>query len=199
MAYFFYWLHAMALQMEGVTVAYPEDRAANRLNYTVSIYRFILDPSMRTITKWAKATGCYPVSLPIGDVFNFNPGDSHIQTAQQFTIPFKVNNVTYMDPRHLVMFNALVKRYMNFSEKDFGSRTSKRVRAKAEAPNNFSGIPWIDTTDGTNELMWLAKPAELVNQGSKDIESMIKSLSESNSQKMIDRYTTQNPTGGNTN
>lgn len=195
MAYFFYWLHAMALQMEGVTVAYPEDRAANRLNYTVSIYRFILDPSMRTITKWAKATGCYPVSLPIGDVFNFNPGDSHIPTAQQFTIPFKVNNVSYMDPRHLLAFNSLVKRYMNFSEKDFGSRNSKRIRTKAEAQNNFSGIPWIDTTDGTNELMWLAKPAEVVNRGNVDIENMIKTLGDSRSKQIIDRYTTNNPTG----
>lgn len=157
MAYFYYWLHAMALQMEGSIVAYPDDREANRLNYTVSIYRFVMDPSMRTIVKWAKATGCYPASIPIGDVFNFGPGDSFIHTSQQFTVPFVVNNVTYMDPRHLQAFNTLVQRYAgtNFA--------SARTAAPATAMYNFAGLPYIDLYNGTNELMFLAKKDELVD------------------------------------
>jgi len=197
MAYFYYWLHAIALQMEGITVAYPDDRAANRLNYTVSIYRFILDPSMRTITKWAKATGCYPVSLPIGDVFNYNPGDSFIPTSQQFTIPFKVNNVAYMDPRHLVAFNALVTRYAGKLVTGYNDRTpifaSGKVKAPVEAAANFAGIPYIDTYSGTNELMFIADKNELTDPGAKTISSMLSGLNETSSKEIVDRYTTTTP------
>lgn len=166
MAYFYYWLIAMTLQMEGTIVAYPDDRDANRLNYTCSIYRFVLDPSMRTITKWAKATGCFPVSVPIGDVFNFGPGDSFIHTSQQFTIPFKANNIRYQDPRHLSAFNHLVKRYAG---KDFGTN-NERIKTTQAASQNFTGLPFIDLFSGTNELMWLALQEELVDPTSAIIE-----------------------------
>ncbi len=166
MAYFYYWLIAMTLQMDGTIVAYPDDRDANRLNYTCSIYRFVLDPSMRTITKWAKATGCFPVSVPIGDVFNYGPGDSFIHTSQQFTIPFKANNIRYQDPRHLSAFNTLVKRYAG---KDFGTN-NERIKTTQSAAQNFTGLPFVDLYSGTNELMWLALQEELVDPTSAIIE-----------------------------
>jgi hypothetical protein len=172
MAYFYYWLAAMALQMDGSIVAYPDDRDANRLNYTVSIYRFVMDPSMRTITKWAKATGCYPVSIPIGDVFNFGPGDSQIHTSQQFTIPFKANHIRYMDPRQLKQFNDLVKRYAGEEVGDIG----QRVKTPVSAETNFKGLPWIDLQSGTNELMYLAEPEELEDSSANNIAQIVASI-----------------------
>jgi hypothetical protein len=157
MAYFYYWLIAMTLQMDGNIVAYPDDRDANRLNYTCSIYRFVMDPSMTTITKWAKATGCYPVNVPLGDVFNFGQDDSFVHTSQQFTIPFVANHVRYMDPRQLWQFNTLVSRYC----KDITSKD--RVKTKVIPEHNFTGVPWIDTRTGNNNLMYLARKEELVD------------------------------------
>ena len=172
MAYFYYWLMGMVLQMDGTIVAYPDDRDANRLNYTCSIYRFVMDPSMRTITKWAKATGCFPVSVPIGDVFNYGPGDSFIHTSQQFTVPFKANNIRYMDPRHLAAFNTLVTR--NVPDVKLNSTT--RTKTPQGAEFNFTGIPFIDLYNGTNELMWLAEPEELVDPTASTIEQINQSL-----------------------
>jgi hypothetical protein len=169
MSYFYYWILAMALQMEGSIVAYPEDRAANRLNYTISIYRFVMDPSMRTITKWAKATGCYPVNIPIGDVFNYGPGDSFVHTSQQFTIPFKANIIKYMDPRDLADFNTLVARYGWQNEKERLSR----VKTEVKAGHNFAGLPWIDLVNGTNELSFLALKEE-VQDVNKDLIEKIR-------------------------
>lgn len=168
MAYFYYWLIAMTLQMDGTIVAYPEDREANRLNYTCSIYRFVLDPSMRTITKWAKATGCFPVSIPIGDVFNFGAGDSFIHTSREFTIPFKANNIRYMDPIHLSAFNTLVRRYAGDNILD----SDNRIKTSMTSNENFTGIPYIDLYSGTNELMWLAEPEELIDPTSSVIEQI---------------------------
>lgn len=170
MAYFYYWLIAMTLQMDGTIVAYPDDRDANRLNYTCSIYRFVMDPSMRTITKWAKATGCYPTSIPIGDVFNFGPGDSFIHTSQQFTIPFKANNIRYMDPIHLSAFNTLVKRYAG---NDF---PAGRTKTPVVAEHNFSGLPWIDLINGTNELMYMSLSEELIDPTKAAMESIQSSI-----------------------
>lgn len=192
MAYFYYWIHMMALQMEGITVAYPEDREANRLNYTVSIYRFILDPHMKTITKWAKGTGCYPVSLPIGDVFNFSPGDSFIHTSQQFTIPFKVNNVAYMDPRHLAAFNTLVERY---NDKNIGTISGDNVKVPVSAGTNFIGVPYIDIKNGTNELMYMAKKADLVDSSQKTIDDIMASFKSVTESSLTDKYTTTDPLG----
>lgn len=188
MAYIYYWIHAMALQMEGTIVAYPEDREANRLNYTCSIYRFVMDPSMKTIVKWAKATGCYPVSIPIGDVFNFSPGDSFIHTSQQFTIPFKVNNVSYMDPRHLLAFNTLVKRYAT----DITTKGS-RIAAPVSAAANFAGIPYIDLYNGTNELMYMAKKEELVDPTEKILKQISDSLKSVTASPLSDKLTTTTP------
>jgi hypothetical protein len=169
----------MALQMEGSIVAYPEDRDANRLNYTVSIYRLVLDTNMRTITKWVKATGCAPVSVPIGDCMNYGPGDSFIHTSQQFTIPFKANNVTYMDPIHLAAFNTLVQRYGTPGGN--GDIKEGRVQNYASAQNNFTGLPWIDLVSGTNELTWFSKPEELVDpmESVTALANSVKSISAS--------------------
>lgn len=177
MAYFYYWLIAMNLQMEGTIVAYPEDRAANRLNYTCSIYRFVLDPYMRTIRKWAKATGCFPVSLPIGDVFNYGPGDSFIHTSQQFTINFKANNIRYMDPRHLAQFNTLVQRY---GGADIGTGTD-RTKTPVVPGSNFAGLPWIDLVNGTNELMFMATQDELVDPTTSVINQIQASIANTTS------------------
>lgn len=188
MAYFYYWLHAMALQMEGNIVAYPDDREANRLNYTVSIYRFVMDPSMTTILKWAKATGCYPVSIPLGDVFNFGPGDSQIHTSQQFTIPFIANNVTYMDPRHLQAFNTLVRRYA--TDIQVNSWPSRGIVGK-EAVHNFKGVPYVELFKGTNELMFLAKKNLLTDNTETLLKQLAAQATNINS-TLIDRYTTTN-------
>ena len=160
MAFFYYWLKAMSLQMQGTIVAYPQERASNRLNYTCSIYRFVMDPSIRTITKWAKATGCFPINIPIGEIFNYGPGDSFIHTSQQFTIPFKATVINYMDPRHLQAFNILVERYAG---QDVGLRRGGWIKTEVSAEHNFAGVPYIDLFSGTNELMFLARPEELVD------------------------------------
>ena len=174
MAYFYYWLRAMALQMDGTIVAYPDDREANRLNYTCSIYRFILDPYQKTIVKWSKATGCYPVNVPIGSCFDFGPGDSYIHASQQFTIPFRCNNVTYMDPLHLAAFNILVQRYAGSAL----NTDSSRQKMPIDAMYNFKGLPWVDLVNGTNELCFYATTAELTNLANQSLTQLQSTLAQ---------------------
>ena len=111
MALFFYWLEYMRCVTRGIMLAYGDDIDDQRLNYTVSIYRFLLDPSKKYITKWAKFTGCYPTSLTIGGMFNVNQGETFVSAATNFAVPFICNKVEYMDYAILMDFNTLVRRY----------------------------------------------------------------------------------------
>lgn len=111
MAILFYWIEYIRCVTRGTMMAYADDIDAQRLNYTVSFYRFIMDPTMRYITKYAKYTGCYPVGLPLGSVFNFGEGDVDVAASKKWSITFQCNKVEYMDYAILMDFNTLVKRY----------------------------------------------------------------------------------------
>ena len=110
-ALFFYWLEYIRCVTRGILLAYADDIDEQRLNYTVSIYRFLLDPTRRYITKYAKFTGCYPTALSLGAMFNKSAGEYFVQSASNVTVPFMCNKIEYMDYAILMDFNTLVRRY----------------------------------------------------------------------------------------
>jgi hypothetical protein len=193
-AMLYYWIHAIALSMEGIMVAYPEDREANRLNYTCSIYQFNLDPSQRTITKWAKATGCFPISMPMGEFFNHSMTDSHVHAASNFSVPFFANNISYMDPIHLKAFNVLVDRYQPGMKTLLNSSDHTQLPLAGQphqAQYNFMGVPYIDLYSGSNELKWLVSKDEIAEFKKYDstITSLTKALSSSTTSALASLYT----------
>jgi hypothetical protein len=185
-AIIFYWLHCMALQREGVIVPYPDDRAANRLNYTFSIYRFTMDATGRFIRRWAKLTGCFPTSIPIGEIFNVSKGEVTIAAAQEFTIPIRVTNVTYLDPIHLLAFNLLVERYAG---SNIGTR-SDYTNFVPDVGTNFNGTPYIDLKSGNNELLWRGPALPATDPDLTSIDSMVTALKSSMGGDATKRYTT---------
>lgn len=166
-ALMYYWVYYIAAQCRGLVMAYPEDIYAQRLNYTCSIYRLVLDGSRRFITGWSKATGCFPKSVPLGDIFNVPMRENYIHAAQEITIPFQANHVSYNDPIVFQEFNTLITRYAGASMLDATSgsdldavRKQYRIKSPNDGFSNFKGIPWINT-QGSNELEWWAVPEEL--------------------------------------
>lgn len=159
MALFFYWLEYMRCVTRGIMLAYGDDIDDQRLNYTVSIYRFLLDPSKKYITKWAKFTGCYPTSLTIGGMFNVNQGESFVTAATNFAVPFMCNKVEYMDYAILMDFNTLMRRYcpaINSTIKGVwdehipgpnGEQTAKLMHPNLpiDPITNWRGLPYITT------------------------------------------------------
>lgn len=170
MAIFLYWLHYMGMVARGETVAYPEDIAARRLNYTVSIYRFVLDPSLRCITKWAKATGCFPKSVPIGNAFNYGDRESYLSATNQFSVTFTANHIEYMNPLIFQEFNRLVDRYAGNNW-----RAGRIITDPSKASSNFIGIPYIDCyrPDARNELIFLADERELQDDSEQAISELV--------------------------
>lgn len=168
----YFWLRFIELVVRGDTVAYPEDVAARRICYTCSIYRFVMDPSRRFITKWAKATGCFPRTVPIGNFLNFGERENFIHSAMQYSIPFTANKVEIMDPIIFRDFNTIIKRFSGYN--DVTIRTLRE--AGTDPSENFIGIPYIDIFQGFNELKWLAPVAAFEDRYTDALEELKRRL-----------------------
>jgi len=154
LAIFHYWCLYIALQAKGVVMAYPDDIYQQRLNYTVSIYRFITDVSRKHILWWSKATGCFPKSAPIGALFNLNRDEVTISSAMNFSIPFTVNDVKYQDPGILSDFRLLVERYCN-NIQQWKCTPDLDLSATPKSRYNFNSLPFIEpASNGGWDLVW---------------------------------------------
>jgi hypothetical protein len=163
MAIFYYWLYYIACVVKGTVTAYKQDIDKRRMNFDVSIYRFILDPTRKRIVRWARATSCFPKSVPYGAVFNINEGEHWISAASKFSIPFVANTVEYNDYVILYEFNQLVRRY--FPDVD-AAPTVPGI-----APMNYFGIPFIEATPEGNFMIFKEDPnAGMTLPNNLDIE-----------------------------
>lgn len=138
------WYEVMSCLAEGTMVAYSEDIDAQRLCYTCSIYRFLLDPSKRHITHYAKATGCFPKAPPMGALFNQSRGELNVSAATEISIPFVANKIEYDDPRILLDFNMLMTRYC--------PKIHTYPILRPDSYNNFKGYPFVMSSQFGLEL-----------------------------------------------
>lgn len=163
-AIIYYWLLYIAYQAKGIMMAYPDDIYEQRLNYTVSIYRFITDPTRKYVIWWAKATGCFPKSIPVGALFNINQGEVTITSATNFSVPFVANKIEYNHPGILMDFNALMKRYnpdLDMTKLNNGSSSMIEIPYYRDGQMsydvrrmNFMGVPYLVTNSRGIELKW---------------------------------------------
>ena len=136
-AMFVYWLRYIHNVTKGTMIAYADDIDNQRLNYTVSIYRFVMDPSRKYITRFSKATGCFPKSVPLGAMFNFSEGELFISAAGKFSIPFTANKIEYNDYAIFADFNRLAERYWPEISTD----------PDPQNPGVAEDMSWIETGD----------------------------------------------------
>ena len=135
-----------------------------------------MDRTNRYIVRWAKCTGCYPVSPPSGVAFNMNEGEPVIAAASDINVPFKANRIEYDDPVILKEFNMLVRRYNPNDAGDDGTTLNNggiTAFAHNVAQNNFAGIPYIRLSpyQGKYELVWVRRKGKagesIVGNGDK--------------------------------
>lgn len=174
MAILYYWVYWTILAVQrGTVVAYPDDIAELRMCYTTSIYRFVLDPKKRTILKWAKATGCFPVNVPIGNTFNFSEGEDFLSAAMKFSVTFKANHIEYFSPSIFLDFNKLMARFAGRSYHKSGDKLPP------EAKYNLMGLPWIDVSSGRNELCFIGDKKEADSSLLSELDEVIARIRQS--------------------
>ena len=146
MALFKLWLTYIDLVTTGEVLAYTDDIIHRRLNYTVSIYRFLVDPTNRYIVNAAKCTGCFPVNRPSGAIYDVSRAERYVEAAKNFTIQFACNKFEENDPIILLEFNTLMNRYcpgINLSSSTDKGTIQKYIDVPYELDYNYVGLPYI--------------------------------------------------------
>ncbi len=140
---FYYWILYIGMVTKGMMPAYADDIQQLRLNYTVSIYRFLVDPNKSGIVMYSKATGCFPKSVPIGTMFDFSESEHFVRSAGNFSIPFVANKIEYNNPHIITDFNALVERYHDHGILNPSQLIANKTDIRPFARNNYVGSPYI--------------------------------------------------------
>lgn len=152
MALFKLWLTYIDLVTTGEVLAYTDDIVHRRLNYTVSIYRFLVDPTNRYIVNAAKCTGCFPTNRPVGAIYDVSRAERYVEAAKNFTIQFSCNKFEENDPIILLEFNTLMNRYcpgIGLTANSNGKAVERYVEVPYELDYNYVGLPYITIKEGS--------------------------------------------------
>lgn len=106
---FYYWLLYEALVAMGdELVPYPEMNVFHEIDYNTAIWRITLDEQKEYITGIAR-TIAYPITCPIGAMFNFEFDRVYNDENDQTSIQFKCHGAEYNDDILVDEFNRLVE------------------------------------------------------------------------------------------
>lgn len=99
-----YYIHYVAKGICNPEQAYIVHRI---IDYTCSIYIFMLDTDQKTIIRATKYTGCFPKSIPFGNIMHSK--DIDFQSLSKLSIPFQYNFCSAMDPITFREFNMIAE------------------------------------------------------------------------------------------
>jgi len=114
------WVHYIHYLTKGHVITWEKYIQYRILDYTCSIYIFETDRDNSTILRWAKYTGCFPKSVPLGNIQHNMETD--VEHLRKLSIPFAYNRYEPMKPAALMDFNFLMNKFI------FDSKESNRKR-----------------------------------------------------------------------
>ena len=97
------WIKYIANITNGTFNANPEMIKQNMIDYTCSIYYFVLGPDGRTLKYWCRYTSCFPTSIPYSNMGYQRGVIDQVNMDIQFQYALKED----MNPRILEDFNML--------------------------------------------------------------------------------------------
>jgi hypothetical protein len=99
------WLWYSSLVYRGMIIPYPDALINNEIDYMTRVYRLVLDPSRRFVTKIAATGASYPTNAPYGAAINHDADHPINQNNSQIAITFHSYGVMYMDDILVDEFN----------------------------------------------------------------------------------------------
>lgn len=198
MAILQFWLEYISAITIGEMVAYPFQIDRQIINYTVSIYRFILDPSKQYIQKFSKCTGCFPIARPGGACFDISRNEDFVEAAKTFSTVFRCNIYEENCPIILKEFNMLAERYWptlkyldptssmvltgnkykvdKSLERGRIEQTKNLIRCGNTPEENYTGLPYITFTPRGPLLGFYRQVGEDVNNLKTSIHKQIEDV-----------------------
>lgn len=184
-------LDTMLLYMENVLgikmVPYAENNIENRMDYTMRMYRLIMDPSRRFVQHIMSNGYMYPKTNPWGAIANFSSSENFDKSNDKVNVQFRAVGAEYNDPilpwefnRTVGMFNDDLKVIDNTSAgiaalmdgKLLLNRGSRYIQIPNEYLDyyNYECYPLIHPV--TWELMWFLE-SERYNEIAQQLQESI--------------------------
>jgi hypothetical protein len=134
------WVNYIHLLCKGLVVPKARYVRYRTLDYTSSIYVFMTDKDGTTITRWAKYTGCFPGSVPLGAIqHNLEP---NVEALRNLSLNFHYNRYEAMKPEILSDFNYLMMLFMkkwDKTEKQYIKNVKGTIISEGGAPPSIGG------------------------------------------------------------
>ena len=103
---FMVWIMYIHYVSRGFIMTTREHITERILDYTCSIYVFMVGEDGRRIERWCKYTGCYPTTFPLSSQIEHNVQIEQ-DMLQKVTISWNYNDFEAMDPQTFMDFNFL--------------------------------------------------------------------------------------------
>jgi hypothetical protein len=159
---FEYWLTYMRGVYFGELLPHPDAILENEVDYDTRIYRLVLDEKKRHVLRIAATGWGFPVSDPVGAVFNYEAdvGEGQFNNGlQQISVHFANTGIQYNDDILLWEFNQCSEQWFNPGLADGTRQTMYQKIAIDELPIfNYRGYPRINLE--TYELEWWVRKNE---------------------------------------
>lgn len=108
---FDYWFTYACLNYEGALWPYFDFVRNNEKDYNTRIYRIVTDPTRTYVTGLAACGAGFPVSSPMGAIFNYESSRPYNDGYDQVSISFMCDGAEYNDPILIKEFNAIVSMF----------------------------------------------------------------------------------------
>lgn len=83
------WVLYQSLVFEGLMVPYADMIVNREIDYQTRIYRIVTDYTNRYVTDIACTGAAFPISVPVGDIFDFNIDSTLNNSNKDITIDFR--------------------------------------------------------------------------------------------------------------
>lgn len=159
--FFTTWLEMMSGYYDGTFIPRMRNLVQHEINYQTRIYRLIMDPTNRYVTKIGCAVAAFPVNDTLGAAMNVDSANPLMDANDQLNVQFQCIGAQYLDPILIEEFNATVAIFNpDMIPEDNNADTYRpsgwenlaRIYPDEKDYFNYYGYPYIDPT--SRELMW---------------------------------------------
>lgn len=168
---FYVWLNYQSSVFAGNLMPYIDYILENMIDYNTRIYRLVLDSQRRVVRKIAATGVSYPLTVPMGQFFDFNHDRPYNDQSKEFTIRFKCLGVIYQDDILVREFNQTVQIFNPDMKDDLREGTYYCVEPFLLPYFNHRGYPRIN--EETYVLEWWVKTDEYEARVQKLIETRL--------------------------
>jgi hypothetical protein len=149
---FYIWVHYQSFVFQGILQPYPDFIISNTLDYTTRIYRLVLDVNRKYVKKIAAVGAAFPISVPIGQFFDYTTDKPYNDQSKDITIRFRCMGVIALDDILIFEFNATVVIFNPMMGDRY--REANMVKISYDLLQQFNNRGYARIEPKTYELEW---------------------------------------------